>query len=464
MRTRTYFFLFGFITLALLGFTLVQQVQAQDGGANPTPVIIALTPTVSATPNLVTSTPTPEGVLSPDRFEPNDDVSSAVILGFGLASGLTLAGDDQDFFTGFLKAEQRVQIDTTVFLGLDTRLELIWQGAIAVANDDRSPADVGSSLTFLAPTDGWYVLVVEKATVYDGMYDLAIVLAEAPVPPTPSPTPTSTPSPTPVIQADSAEPNNSPEIAWPLTPGQKTTYTVGAGDVDYFTFLAKANTRYTCETVTDQVDTLLIITSSAGTLGENDDRSFGRIDSSSTWTQLAEAQVVIKVSARGGSFGEYELICQSTLPPSPGVNHAPGGAALPTPTPTLAAPQTVTLTVQYLGQVQPQIIVPPTIIRLLVYYDANNDRQPGPGEGIANVSALAVDSRGQQIAQVFTNAQGEALLNLTSEAVARVIVPYVPGWSARVRVGEINNEIVLGLPAVRLPIFIPVQSPPNSES
>ena len=47
---------------------------------------------------------------------------------------------------------------------------------------------------------------------------------------------------------------------------------------------------------------------------------------------------------------------------------------------------------------------------------------------------------------------------LTSEAIARVIVPFVPGWSARVRVGETNNDIVLGLPAVRLPVFLPVQN------
>ena len=118
---------------------------------------------------------------------------------------------------------------------------------------------------------------------------------------------------------------------------------------------------------------------------------------------------------------------------------------------------------QHVGRAQPQTTSPATYIRLLVYYDANNDRQPGPGEGIANVSVLAVDAQGQRLARVFTNAQGEALFNLTSEAVARVIVPFVPGWSARVRAGESNNEIVLGLPAVRLPVFLPVQKQVSGE-
>jgi hypothetical protein len=89
---------------------------------------------------------------------------------------------------------------------------------------------------------------------------------------------------------------------------------------------------------------------------------------------------------------------------------------------------------------------------------ANNDRQPGPGEGIANVSVLAVDARGQRLARVFTNAQGEAVFNLAGESIARVVVPFVPGWSARVRAGEVNDDIVLGLPAVRLPVFLPVQN------
>jgi len=62
-----------------------------------------------------------------------------------------------------------------------------------------------------------------------------------------------------------------------------------------------------------------------------------------------------------------------------------------------------------------------------------------------------------------TNAQGEAIFNLTSEAIARVIVPFVPGWSARVRAGEVNDDIVLGLPAVRLPVFLPVQNRPAGE-
>lgn len=270
------------------------------------------------------------------------------------------------------------------------------------------------------------------------------------------------------MQPDLAEPNNTPETAWPVTPGLRGTYTVGAGDVDYFTFIAKMGNRYACETVTDQVDTLLTVIGVSAVIGVNDDRGVGRVDSYLTWEAAEEQPVIIKVEARGGSFGQYEFVCQNVMPsaapPPPGppmppapVVTAPASSDPLTMTTSITATGRISLTVQHIGRAQPQTTIPATHIRLLVYYDANNDRQPGPGEGIANVSVLAVDAQGQRLARVFTNAQGEAIFNLTSEAIARVIVPFVPGWSARVRVGEMNNDIVLGLPAVRLPVFLPVQ-------
>jgi len=453
--------------------------QAQDGGQNPTPIIITLTP--GGQPTAVPS-PTDDGSLLPDRFEPNDDPNAATELGWQIEPDLTLTGDDVDYFTGYLKAGQIVRVSTTVYEGLDTLLKLYWDGQLVVENDDRSPSDVGSMATFAAPADGWYMALIEKATVYDGRYDLETALTEptataspsstpTAVPTvTPSPTWTPTPSPTLVMQPDQAEPNNTPETARPITPGLRGTYTVGAGDVDYFTFIAKISNRYACETVTDQVDTLLTVIGVSSVISVNDDRGVGRVDSYLAWTAVEEQPVIVKVEARGGSFGQYEFVCQNVMPPaatppvSPApVVTAPASSDLLTMTASITATGRISLTVQHIGQVQPQTTTPATHIRLLVYYDANNDRQPGPGEGIANVSVLAVDAQGQRIARIFTNAQGEAIFNLTSEAVARVIVPFVPGWSARVRVGETNNDIVLGLPAVRLPVFLPVQNRPTGE-
>lgn len=476
MPTRQIFILCGLIVGSLLVFmAFAGQTQAQDGGQNPTPIVITLgSPTPGGGPTAVPS-PTGDGSVQPDRFEPNNDASTATSIGLQTEFGLTLVGGDVDYFTGYLKAGQMMRLSTTVYEGLDTRLKIYWAGQLAAENDDRSPSDVGSTVTFTAPTDGWYMALVEKATVYDGVYGLETALAEPTATVTPSPTPTAAPtltpmpSPTPVMQPDLAEPNNSPETARPVTPGLRGTYTVGAGDVDYFTFIAKAGNRYACETVTDQVDTLLTVAGigaqgALSVIGVNDDRGVGRVDSYLAWEAAEEQPVIVKVEARGGSFGQYEFVCQNVAPPpapprppAPIVTEPASSDPL-TMTTSITATERISLTVQHIGQVQPQTTAPTTHIRLLVYYDANNDRQPGPGEGIANVSVLAVDARGQRIARVFTNAQGEAIFNLASEAIARVIVPFVPGWSARVRVGETNNDIVLGLPAVRLPVFLPVQN------
>jgi hypothetical protein len=92
-------------------------------------------------------------------------------------------------------------------------------------------------------------------------------------------------------------------------------------------------------------------------------------------------------------------------------------------------------------------------IRLIVYYDSNNDQNPSPGEGIPHVSVLAVDTHGQRIARVFTDRQGEAIFNTTADNIDRLVVPFVSAWSVRVQPGQPES---LGLPAVRIPVFLPV--------
>lgn len=464
MRLRQIFTMSGFIAgafLTLAAFT--GQTLAQGSNQNPTPIVITLPPAATAT---AVASPTSEG-LPPDRFEPNNTPETAAPIGFGVEAGLTLVGDDLDYFTVYLKAGQMVRISTAVYQGLDTRLKLFWAGQMVAENEDRSPVDLGSTVVFTAVAEGRHLILVEKAAVYDGVYDLEVALVQPAATATPAPTLTPTPSPTPLIRADLAEPNDTPETAFPIAPGVRGTYTVGGGDVDYYTFIAKTGRRYACDTVTNQVDTLLTVTAGPVVLGINDDRGVGRVDSYVEWTAAEEQVVIVKVEARGGSYGQYDFVCQVVTAPAappagpPGAPAPASATAVPaelvTGTPPLTATEPISLTVHHLGRVEPQTAVPTTHIRLLVYYDANNDRQPGPGEGIANVSVLAVNSQGQPIARVFTNAQGEAVFNLAGDSVARVIVPFVPGWSARVRVGEANNDIVLGLPAVRLPVFLPVE-------
>ncbi|MBK9055819.1 MAG: PPC domain-containing protein [Chloroflexi bacterium] len=488
MRKRLKTLLLGFIILPILWLASSNNSQAQ---ANPTPVVISLTPvgepTVTLTPTLSSGTP---GLL-PDRFEPNDTSAAATpLLTTQNEAGLTLIGADVDQFQIYLKTGQIFQATTTVYGGLDTRLSL-YQGETLVAqNDDQSATNVGSQVVYAAASDGWVRLVVEKMTAYDGVYDLATALVAPTVTPTllpsltpsptpsPSATPSPTPTPTPLVLADPAEPNDNVALAWPVTPGIQADFSLAPGDVDWFTFIAKAGTTYTCETITNQVDTVLTVHGSSGVIASNDDRASGRLDSLASWTNPSEQTVFIEVTARGGGYGLYQLLCQvatgqASFPAGGGAQ--PTGQATATPALTLVptgtltatlhltATQTLTLAVRYVGEANPVTPTPVTPIRLLIYYDANNDRQASVSEGIANVLVLATDKLGQVVMTVFTNSQGEAVFNVTDPSTTRLVVPFVPGWSTQIRQAQ-ANELTLGLPAVRLPVFWPVQNRVAEES
>jgi hypothetical protein len=482
MRKRLKTLLVGFMILPILWLTSVTSSQAQ---ANPTPIVISLTPvgepTVTLTPGLPTGTP---GYL-PDRFEPNDvSAAATLLLTTQNEAGLTLIGADVDQFQIYLKAGQIFQATTTVYGGLDTRLNL-YQGETLVAqNDDQSATNVGSQVVLAAATDGWLRLVVEKMTAYDGVYDLATALVAPTMTPTllpsltPSPTPSPsatlspTPSPTPLVPADPAEPNDNVALAWPVTPGVQADFSLAPGDVDWFTFIAKAGTTYTCETITNQVDTVLTVHGGNGVIASNDDRASGRLDSLASWTNASEQTVFIEVTARGGSYGLYQLLCQvatgqGSFPNGGGTQPMAQATATPAltlvPTGTLTATlhltatQTLTLVVRYVGEANPATPTPVTPVRLLIYYDANNDRQASVGEGIANVLVLATDKLGQVVMTIFTNLQGEAVFSIADDTITRLVVPFVPGWSTQIRQAQ-TNELTLGLPAVRLPVFWPVQN------
>jgi hypothetical protein len=316
---------------------------------------------------------------------------------------------------------------------------------------------------------------------------------------TPSPTATeegaatATPTMDSPFPPDRFAPNQTRETAAEIGLGHEPDLTLIGPNPDWFRLYLKAGQIVQIETaVYGQTDTVLTIYREEQLLAHNDDRSPVDLGSAVVVAAPVEGWYYIRVSKATTYDGRYDLaisLLAPTATPTPTITPTPSPTATTSPTPTLpptetavgsfgpppplspaapalptATPTTtltttngLSLTLTYLGQVQPVIETPTTGIRLLVYYDANNDRQPGPGEGIANVSVLAVNSQGQPLARVFTNAQGEAVFNLTGDDVARVIVPFVPGWSARVRLGDTQNDITLGLPAVRLPIFFPVE-------
>ena len=410
-----------FIPLLVLLLGIQLNAQAQDA-ANPTPIVINLSPTVEIPTTVPTATS--NNAYLPDAMEPNNSAENAAQIGWQSIQGLTLIGDDVDYFVGFLKTGQIVQIETTVYESLDTRLRLIWGGAVSAENDDASATNVGSRLIFTAREDDTFIIQVSKVTAFDGKYDLHISLIEPTIASTatqtPTPLPTATPQPT-----DTPVPAATP---WPThTPQPQPTAATQVWPTHTPSVVWSSPTP-AWATHTPVWPTHTPIPQPAATTQSVGGSLSGSASTSNSTNVTTSSTVTATIST-------------TTI--------------VTTPVPITTA-QAMTLTIRHLGRVEAQSAETTTHIRLLVYYDANNDRTPSPGEGIPNVSVLAVDARGQRIARVFTNAQGDAVFNITSDSVARIVVPLVPSWSERIRVGEQNDNIVLGLPAVRLPVFLPV--------
>ncbi len=316
-------------------------------------------------------------------------------------------------------------------------------------------------------------------------------------------TPTIGPTATPTggVQPDAFEPNDTPETATPVSWGLVPA-TLHQGDVDYYALYLKAGQYVSLHTRSPQnLDTYLQVWQGAQLLAENDDRTPADLGGAVLFTVPADGWYTARVSLGGIAVGSYELhlgLVDPTATPSPTVTATttttpsptpsptttpmpttlptavypatgprpnPGGtlpigtAVTITPTPTLTATAVLSTAIllRLLGPAQPAATPQVTTARVLIYYDANNNRQPEPGEGVANVSVLAVDGQGQRLARSFTSPQGEATFALTDALFERVVTPFVSAWSARIRPGLVNEDIILGLPAVRLPVFLPVE-------
>jgi hypothetical protein len=88
-------------------------------------------------------------------------------------------------------------------------------------------------------------------------------------------------------------------------------------------------------------------------------------------------------------------------------------------------------------------------IKVVVYYDANNDGQPGAGEGVEQVSVRAYAANtNEQLAQQFTDEQGYLEFTVSAQGPVRVSIPYF-GFSQLVS-GE-EATVRLRVPAPPLP-------------
>lgn len=284
--------------------------------------------------------------------------------------------------------------------------------------------------------------------------------------PTPTPTPTGTatpPPPTPLSGIDRFEPNYDFDHAATIAPNvtyDNLNFIPWGGateDNDFYKLWVKPGLLYTCETLNldPGVDTNIIIYDhNRNPLGGNDDVTLGDYRSRISYLSSYIGWLYVLVG-HGGRLpyaevqrSNYSLRCTMEVPglPTPAPTATPRPTATPepqvrtpTPDPFTSPPPTPTATPSAAGELSVRLISTPeppspaatpaprfVPLDLLVYYDANDDRQPGAGEGVAGLRILAYDTfTGEQVAEGVTDDGGRLRFTAAVRGAVRIVIPYL---------------------------------------
>jgi len=442
---------------------------------------LASTPTPTHTPK-PTSTPV---VAGDDDYEPNDHITQTYQL--PVATSVTLEDlnfyppGDEDWFQLWTKAGKWYQVTTSNLLDADTYLEIVRDDTShsVVGSDDDGAGGYASKFAWQAEYDGVYYIRVRAYG--SGVCDLTVEEIEES-----TPEPTSTPGTAPTNpEADRCDEtglgNYDFDHACVISANVSEKFSFcpppyGGPDNDFFKVWVKPGLLFECATsdLAPGVDpNMIVYDHNRNAIGGNDDVEPGDYNSYFAYYATYEGWLYLLVGTGDRTpsdvcNSDYVLRCDAYVP----------GQATPTATPTAAAgqqtptstpsspsatstpsgpPATPTpaeaLTIRPLTTPTPVPVTTPAPrfipIKLLVYYDGNDDRQPGAGEGIAGISVQAYEAATNQLlAQGFTDEQGNLEFTVASEGPVRVDVPFF-GFSQLVA-GE-GASVYLRVPPQPLP-------------
>jgi hypothetical protein len=422
----------------------------------------------------VTSTPTNTPLPGEDDYEPNNDKDSAYFLPIAASASATDVNfypdpNEEDWFAFYVKDDRYYRASTSNLIGVDTYVQVYSESGGQVASDNDGGGGFASKAEWTASYDGYYYVrvtnLVDSSTSED-TYDLTVSEISA------SPTDTPEPGATAIPGADQFEPNFDFDTA--ATIATDVTYQVnfipwgGAGeDNDFYKIWIKPGLHFVCETLdlAPGVDTNMIVyDANQNGIAGNDDVELGEYRSRVAYFSTYEGWLYVLVG-HGGRLpaselenSDYEIRCEKQVPGQPTATPTRrSAAATATPRPSESPVATPTpaegLTVRTLTTPTPVPAMTPAPrfvpITLLVYYDGNDDRQPGAGEGIGGISAQAYEVvTNQLLAQGFTDEQGNLEFTVSAQGPVRVSVPFF-GFSQLVA-GE-GASIYLRVPAQPLP-------------
>ncbi len=455
---------FGFILLALIG---------------PVPQGATATPTPTATP---TATPTTTATLGPrntptcigaDAYEPNDVPEQAQLVGAGTTLQATLHLGDVDWWQVYLKAGRNYRIEAQTKPGGDPRMVLYTATLAQLAQNDDCALGSYSPCIRIKPTEEGVYLVQITSQVAGLWADYTLqVVEELPTPtptltpqptagPTATPQPTGTPVPSPTPN-DPFEPNQDFDHAAEIGLGQTVAANLPTGDRDFYRLYLKNRLLHRCE-INPQggLDpNLTLYDAGRNVLGGNDDRAPGQPGPLLNWLPGGAGWITLVVDPVTGS-GSYTLLC-TVLAPTPTTPVTP---LPPAPTPTRWLIPTAT---SLPGLENPAGLgggdwaqpgatgtpLPP--VKVVVYYDENDNNAADPAEGIQGATVLLLDaSTNKPIAWQTTDETGYTAFEIPAGASAyaalRIAIPFL-GFSRPVGPGQ---AVPVAIEPQRLPGLIP---------
>lgn len=441
---------------------------------------VAATATPTKTP---TPTATPVSEAEQDGYEPNNSFTEAYTLPVATSIELNLTFHivgDPDWFKIWAKAGKWYEATTSELSNVDTYVEVRDQYNGVVRGDDDGAGGYASQVEWQAAYNGYYYIYVGNNVGTTGSYDLGVEELDER---TPSPTPTVGPTPSnpEADRCDETELGNYDfDHACIISPNESEDFNFspppyGGADNDFFKLWVKPGVIYECATsgLDPGVDPNMIVYTGPSwdnAIGGSDDVEPGDYNCYFAYYATYEGWLYLLMGYGDRTppdldNSNYTLVCEKSVPgetstPTPTPTNTPqptstpgSQPATPTPSAPTATPTPEGLTIRPLTTPTPVPEATPAPrfipISLLVYYDANNDHQPGAGEGIAGISAQAYEAATNQLlAQGFTDEQGNLDFTVAAQGPVRVSVPFF-GFSQLVA-GE-GASIYLRVPTQRLP-------------
>jgi hypothetical protein len=414
-------------------------------------------------------TPIPT-VPGADPYEPNDTRGTAYVFPVVTSASATDANfvpdeppnPDVDWFKFYVKSGRNYRASTSNLSGVDTYVEVYNESGSRVTYDNDGGGGFASRAEWQASYDGYYYIKVTNmvgTSSGNDTYDLTV--AEISVAATTTPQPAS-PNPD-ADRCDRKELGNYDfDHACVIPANVSEEFNLvpppyGGSDNDFLKIWVKPGLLFKCGTskLSAGVDpNMILYDHNRNTIGGNDDVEPGNFNSYMAYYATYEGWMYLLVGTGDRtppnlSDSNYTLRCDMEVPGQATATSTPAGGATPTGTPRPATPTPHPgLTVRPLTTPTPAPVTTPAPrfipIRLLVYYDGNDDQQPGAGEGISGISAQAYEvATNQLLAQGFTDERGNLEFTVAAQGPVRVSVPFF-GFSQLV-VGE-GASIYLRVP------------------